>query len=314
MLAELKGTEEVYAVKVLKKDVILADDDVDCTMTEKRILALAARHPFLTALHSSFQTPDRLFFVMEYVNGGDLMFQIQRARKFDEPRARFYAAEVTLALQFLHKHAVIYRDLKLDNILLDQDGHSKLADFGMCKEGIEGGVTTGTFCGTPDYIAPEILQELDYNWSVDWWALGVLMYEMMAGQPPFEADNEEDLFQSILHDDVLYPVWLSREAVSILKGFMTKNPARRLGCLPTTGEAAIKQHQFFKEIQWDLLEQRKVKPPFRPKIKNRKDAMNFDAEFTKEEPVLTPIMAEVLKSINQDEFKGFSFYNVNERK
>ena len=228
MLAERKGTDEIYAVKVLKKDAILQDDDVDCTMTEKRILALAARHPFLTALHSCFQTPDRLFFVMEYVNGGDLMFQIQRARKFDEPRASFYAAEVTLALQFLHRNGVIYRDLKLDNILLDAEGHCKLADFGMCKEGISGGNLTSTFCGTPDYIAPEILQELDYGPSVDWWALGVLMYEMMAGQPPFEADNEDDLFEAILRDDVLYPVWLSREAVSILKGLLSLLLGRRL--------------------------------------------------------------------------------------
>ncbi|KAB7495040.1 Calcium-independent protein kinase C [Armadillidium nasatum] len=310
MLAEKKGTDEIYAVKVLKKDVILQDDDVECTMTERRILALSARHPFLTALHSSFQTEDRLFFVMEYVNGGDLMFQIQKARKFSEPRARFYSAEVTLALQFLHKNGVIYRDLKLDNILLDSDGHCKIADFGMCKEGIKDGETTTTFCGTPDYIAPEILQELDYGASVDWWALGVLMYEMMAGQPPFEADNEDDLFESILRDDVLYPVWLSKEAVSILKGFMTKNPSKRLGCVTEQGgESAICSHKFFKDIDWKALEERKVKPPFAPKIKGKRDAVNFDAEFTKEEPVLTPINSEVVKAINQEEFANFSFIN-----
>jgi len=311
MLAEKKGTDEVYAIKVLKKEVIIQDDDVECTMTEKRILALSAKHPFLTALHSSFQTKDRLFFVMEYVNGGDLMFQIQRARKFDEPRARFYAAEVTLALMFLHRHGIIYRDLKLDNILLDAEGHCKIADFGMCKEGMSENKLTQTFCGTPDYIAPEILQELKYDASVDWWALGVLMYEMMAGQPPFEADNEDDLFESILHDDVLYPVWLSKEAVSILKGFMTKNPARRLGCVATQGcEKAILVHPFFNEkIEWEALEQRRVKPPFKPKIKNKTDANNFDRDFTSEEPILTPVDPAVIKTINQEEFRGFSFIN-----
>ncbi|XP_051507147.1 protein kinase C epsilon type [Myxocyprinus asiaticus] len=309
MLAELRGTDEVYAVKVLKKDVILQDDDVDCTMTEKRILALARRHPYLTQLFCCFQTKDRLFFVMEYVNGGDLMFQIQRSRKFDEARSRFYAAEVTSALMFLHQNGVIYRDLKLDNILLDAEGHCKLADFGMCKEGILNGITTTTFCGTPDYIAPEILQELEYGPSVDWWALGVLMYEMMAGQPPFEADNEDDLFESILHDDVLYPVWLSKEAVSILRAFMTKSPSKRLGCVVSQGlEEAIKLHPFFKEIDWVLLEQRKVKPPFKPRIKTKRDVNNFDQDFTREEPVLTPVEDAIIKQINQDEFKGFSYF------
>ncbi|XP_041107672.1 protein kinase C epsilon type isoform X2 [Polyodon spathula] len=246
MLAELKGTDEVYAVKVLKKDVILQDDDVDCTMTEKRILALARRHPYLTQLFCCFQTKDRLFFVMEYVNGGDLMFQIQRSRKFDEARSRFYAAEVTSALMFLHQHGVIYRDLKLDNILLDAEGHCKLADFGMCKEGILNGVTTTTFCGTPDYIAPE---------------------------------------------------------------FMTKSPNKRLGCVVSQGgEESIKQHPFFKEIDWVMLEQRKTKPPFKPRIKTKRDVNNFDQDFTREEPVLTLVEDAIIKQINQDEFKGFSYF------
>ncbi|XP_011639225.1 protein kinase C isoform X2 [Pogonomyrmex barbatus] len=312
MLVERKSNpDEIYAVKILKKTVIIQDDDVDCTMTEKRILTLAAKHPFLTAIHSCFQTADRLFFVMEYVKGGDLMFHIQKARKFDEPRARFYAAEVILALQFLHRNHIIYRDLKLDNILLDAEGHCKLADFGMCKENIiEGETTTSTFCGTPDYIAPEILQELPYGASVDWWALGVLLYEMVAGQPPFEAENEDDLFESILRDDLVFPGWVSPEAESVLKAFMTKNPAKRLGCVAAEGgESAIRVQPFFKHLDWEALEARKIKPPIRPKIKNEKDALNFDTEFTKEDPVLTPESADKLSDINQEEFRGFSIVN-----
>lgn len=294
----------------MKKDVIVEDDDVECTMTEKRVLALACHHPFLTALHSCFQTADRLFFVMEYVNGGDLMFQIQKARKFDEPRSRFYAAEIILALLFLHQHGIIYRDLKLDNVMLDADGHVKVADFGMCKEGILENKLTSTFCGTPDYIAPEILREEEYGASVDWWALGVLMYEMMAGQPPFEADNEDDLFDAILHDEVLYPVWLSKEAIAVLTGFMTKPIARRLGCTPV-GPRDIKAHPFFASIEWEKLERKEVKPPFKPKIKSRTDANNFDSDFTSETPRLTPSDRQAIEAIDQSEFAGFTFINPN---
>ncbi|NWZ89236.1 KPCL kinase, partial [Nesospiza acunhae] len=217
MLAKIKESGELYAVKVLKKDVILQDDDVECTMIEKRILSLSRNHPFLTKLYCCFQTPDRLFFVMEFVNGGDLMFHIQKSRRFDEDRARFYAAEIISALMFLHSRGIIYRDLKLDNVLLDYEGHCKLADFGMCKEGIRDGITTATFCGTPDYIAPEILQEMLYGPDVDWWAMGVLLYEMLCGHAPFEAENEDDLFEAILNDEVVYPTWLQQDAVAILK-------------------------------------------------------------------------------------------------
>ncbi|CAF3327175.1 unnamed protein product [Rotaria socialis] len=315
LLGEHKLTGEIFAIKVLNKDAIIQNDDVECTMTERRILALSARHPFLTGLFCSFQSKERLFLIMEYVNGGDLMFQIQRSRKFDEARARFYASEVTLALMFLHRHGVIYRDLKLDNILLDSEGHCKIADFGMCKEGIFDGKLTSTFCGTPDYIAPEILQELDYSFSVDWWALGVLMYEMMAGQPPFEADDEDSLFESILRDEVLYPVWLSKEAVHILKCFMTKNPAKRLGCVAAQGgEDAIKRHAFFAgKIDWEALEQRQVKPPFKPKMVNPRDTSNFDKDFTNMPVVFTPIEDIIVTAINQKEFKEFSYQNPDWR-
>ncbi|KAM8947970.1 protein kinase C eta type [Lycaon pictus] len=307
MLARIKETGELYAVKVLKKDVILQDDDVECTMTEKRILSLARNHPFLTQLFCCFQTPDRLFFVMEFVNGGDLMFHIQKSRRFDEARARFYAAEIISALMFLHEKGIIYRDLKLDNVLLDHEGHCKLADFGMCKEGICNGVTTATFCGTPDYIAPEILQEMLYGPAVDWWAMGVLLYEMLCGHAPFEAENEDDLFEAILNDEVVYPTWLHDDATGILKSFMTKNPTMRLGSLTQGGEHAILRHPFFKEIDWAQLNHRQVEPPFRPRIKSREDVSNFDPDFIKEEPVLTPIDEGHLPMINQDEFRNFSF-------
>ncbi|KAM8915157.1 protein kinase C eta type isoform 2-T2 [Spinachia spinachia] len=308
MLARLDVKDQVFAVKVLKKDIILQDDDVECTMTEKRVLSLACCHPYLTQLYCCFQTPDRLFFVMEFVNGGDLMFHIQKSRKFEEPRACFYTAEITSALIFLHNKGILYRDLKLDNVLLDKDGHCKLADFGMCKEGIFDGVNTGTFCGTPDYIAPEILQEMLYGPSVDWWALGVLLYEMLSGHAPFEAENEDDLFEAILKEDIVYASWLSTEAVNILKALLTKNPARRLGCVASEiGEEAVTSHAFFANIDWEKLNRREMEPPFKPRIKTAEDVNNFDPDFTQEAPTLTPIDEPPIPSINQEEFRNFSY-------
>lgn len=302
LLAEHKDTKKIFAIKVLKKGQIIEDDDVECTMTERRVLELS--HPFLTTLYASFQDNDRLYFVMEYVQGGDLMFQIQRDRKFSESRSRFYSAEVGCALMYLHSKKVVYRDLKLDNVLLDSEGHIKIADFGMCKENVYGNFYASTFCGTPDYIAPEIVREQDYGAPVDWWAFGVLLYEMLSGVPPFEADNEDDLFECILHDEVLFPVWLSSEAVNILNQLMTKSPQNRLG---TRSEEDIKSHKFFATINWDKLESRELRPSFVPSITSPYSVENFDREFTSGSPTLSPTGSIRINNQQQDEFRDFSY-------
>uniref|UniRef100_A0AAQ4RWH2 Protein kinase C n=1 Tax=Gasterosteus aculeatus aculeatus TaxID=481459 RepID=A0AAQ4RWH2_GASAC len=303
-LAELKKSGEFYAVKALKKDVVLMDDDVECTMVERRVLSLAWENPFLTHLHCTFQTKENLFFVMEYLNGGDLMFHIQFSHKFDVHRTTFYAAEIICGLQFLHSKGIIYRDLKLDNVLLDSEGHIKIADFGMCKENMQDESRTATFCGTPDYIAPEILLGQKYNSSVDWWSFGVLLYEMLIGQSPFHGRNEEELFQSIRTDNPAYPRWLTRDAKDILIKLFVREPEGRLGV-----KGNIRQHSFFSATDWAALEQRKVEPPFRPTLTSPSDCSNFDKEFINEKPRLSCVDRTLINSVDQTMFKNFSFVN-----
>uniref|UniRef100_A0A665V7I9 Protein kinase C n=1 Tax=Echeneis naucrates TaxID=173247 RepID=A0A665V7I9_ECHNA len=304
LLAELKGRGEYFAVKALKKDVVLMDDDVECTMVEKRVLALAWENPFLTHLYSTFQTKEHLFFVMEYLNGGDLMFHIQEKGRFELYRTTFYSAEIICGLQFLHSKGIIYRDLKLDNVMLDHEGHIKIADFGMCKENVFGENRATTFCGTPDYIAPEILLGQKYSFSVDWWSFGVLLYEMLVGQSPFHGDDEDELFESIRMDTPHYPRWINKEAKDLLERLFERDPTRRLGIVGN-----IRSHPFFKSINWPALERREIEPPFKPKVKAPNDCSNFDREFLSEKPRLSFSDKNFIDSMDQSAFAGFSFIN-----
>ncbi|XP_038110538.1 atypical protein kinase C isoform X3 [Culex quinquefasciatus] len=320
LMVELKKTRRIYAMKVIKKALVTDDEDIDWVQTEKHVFETASNHPFLVGLHSCFQTPSRLFFVIEFVRGGDLMFHMQRQRRLPEEHARFYAAEISLALNFLHEKGIIYRDLKLDNVLLDHEGHIKLTDYGMCKEGIRPGDTTSTFCGTPNYIAPEILRGEDYGFSVDWWALGVLLYEMLAGRSPFDIagasenpdQNTEDyLFQVILEKTIRIPRSLSVKAASVLKGFLNKNPADRLGCNRDSAFMDIVNHPFFKSIDWEMLAQKEVAPPYIPSFDgcDQDITYHFDPQFTREPAELTPDDPRVIDKIDQSEFEGFEYVN-----
>ncbi|XP_032686115.1 microtubule-associated protein futsch-like isoform X1 [Odontomachus brunneus] len=305
LLAELRGTECAYAVKCLKKDVVLEDDDVECTLIERKVLTLATRHPYLCHLFCTFQTDSHLFFVMEYLNGGDLMFHIQKSGRFPESRARFYAAEIWSGLNFLHKKGIVYRDLKLDNVLLDFDGHIRIADFGMCKLQIFLDRTADTFCGTPDYMAPEIIKGLKYNQAVDWWSYGVLLYEMLTGQSPFSGCDEDELFWSICNERPFIPRYLSQDATDMLVCLLEKDSGKR----PPGHEIAM--HAFFQHLPWDRLERRQLEPPFKPALDHTLDTRYFDTAFTTERPRLTPVPEQILTSMDQGVFRGFSYTNPN---
>ncbi|XP_052861212.1 serine/threonine-protein kinase N [Anopheles cruzii] len=308
ILAQYKNSGDYFAIKALKKGDIIARDEVESLLSEKRIFEVAntMRHPFLVNLFSCFQTEQHVCFVMEYAAGGDLMMHIH-TDVFSEPRAVFYAACVVLGLQYLHESKIIYRDLKLDNLLLDTEGYVKIADFGLCKEGMGFGDRTGTFCGTPEFLAPEVLTETSYTRAVDWWGLGVLIFEMLVGESPFPGDDEEEVFDSIVNDEVRYPRFLSLEAIAIMRRLLRKNPERRLGSSERDAED-VKRQAFYRNIVWDDLLLRKVKPPFVPTIRSPEDVSNFDEEFTSEKPALTPPKdPRILTDDEQTYFKDFTY-------
>ncbi|XP_039222403.1 RAC-gamma serine/threonine-protein kinase isoform X2 [Crotalus tigris] len=245
ILVREKASGKYYAMKILKKEVIIAKDEVAHTLTESRVLK-NTRHPFLTSLKYSFQTKDRLCFVMEYVNGGEL-----------------------------------------ENLMLDKDGHIKITDFGLCKEGITDAATMKTFCGTPEYLAPEVLEDNDYGRAVDWWGLGVVMYEMMCGRLPFYNQDHEKLFELILMEDIKFPRTLSSDAKSLLSGLLIKDPNKRLGGGPDDAKE-IMRHSFFAGINWQDVYDKKLVPPFKPQVTSETDTRYFDEEFTAQTITITP--------------------------
>ncbi|XP_026866068.2 serine/threonine-protein kinase N2 isoform X1 [Electrophorus electricus] len=312
LLAEYKHTGKLYAIKALKKGDVVTRDEVDSLICEKRIFETinASSHPFLVNLHGCFQTCDHVCFVMEYSPGGDLMTHIHTSI-FTERQTRFYAACVLLGLEFLHQNKIVYRDLKLDNLLMDADGFVRIADFGLCKEGMGHGDRTSTFCGTPEFLAPEVLTDSTYTRAVDWWGLGVLIYEMLVGESPFPGDDEEEVFDSIVNDEVRYPRFLSPESASIMQKLLQKNPEKRLGAGEQDANE-VKTHRFFQGLDWEALLAKRLRPPFLPSIKAPADVSNFDEEFTRLRPVLTPPHTPFfLTAAQQEIFADFDFSSLS---
>lgn len=311
LLAKRKRDGKCYAVKVLQKKVILNRREQKHIMAERNVLLKNVKHPFLVGLHYSFQTADKLYFVLDLVNGGELFFHLQKERTFPEPRAKFYIAEMASALGYLHSLNIVYRDLKPENILLDFQGHIVLTDFGLCKEGISQLDTTTTFCGTPEYLAPEVLRKQPYDNTVDWWCLGSVLYEMLFGLPPFYSRDTHEMYDNILHKDLVMRPGASTAAWSILQALLEKDHTRRLGYRNDFIE--VKGHDFFSSINWDDLEQKKITPTFNPSVDSQCDTSNFDPEFT-EEPVPKSVcissgMSIVNASVMEADaaFEGFSY-------
>ncbi|XP_063294477.1 ribosomal protein S6 kinase alpha-5-like [Pelobates fuscus] len=284
--------KRLYAMKVLRKAALVQKEKTaEHTRTERSVLEHVRESPFLVTLHYAFQTEAKLHLILDYVSGGELFTHLYQRDNFSEDAVRFYSGEVILALEHLHKLGIVYRDIKLENILLDSEGHVVLTDFGLSKEFLDEEIErTYSFCGTIEYMAPEIIRgQGGHGKSVDWWSLGILIYELLTGASPFtlegEKNTQSEVSRRILKMDPSYPSSLSFEARDLLHRLLRKDPKKRLGA---TGASHIKEHPFYKGLDWDALSHRKVTPPFRPSLRNETDVSNFSDEFTSLDPVYSP--------------------------
>eukprot|EP01126_Amoeba_proteus_P060993 TRINITY_DN813_c0_g2_i2.p1 TRINITY_DN813_c0_g2~~TRINITY_DN813_c0_g2_i2.p1 ORF type:complete len:303 (+),score=58.06 TRINITY_DN813_c0_g2_i2:450-1358(+) len=244
-----KGTNNIYAMKVMRKENIIAKNQVTHTKDEKSVLQ-KIKHPFIVNLHYAFQTPEKLYMILDYVNGGELFFHLKKSGRFSENRVRLYAAEISSALIHLHSNGIVYRDLKPENLLLDAQGHIVITDFGLSKE-IKSEHGTHTFCGTPEYLAPEVLTGEGHSFPVDWWSLGTLIYEMLTGLPPFYSEVTSEMYQKIVSGDLVFPQDMSDDICDLLSGLLDRDPDERMG-----GEEVM-DHPWFECIDWELLDQKK---------------------------------------------------------
>lgn len=308
MVRKLVGEDlnELYAMKVLKKATIVRNTkDTQHTKSERNILEFVA-HPFIVSLHYAFQSNAKLYLILEYLPGGELFSQLDKEGILVEKSACFYASEIILALEHLHKHGVIYRDLKPENVLLDARGHIKLTDFGLCKEAILDNNRTHTFCGTIEYMAPEILTRKGHGKAVDWWSLGTLMYDMMTGAPPFVADNRKRTIEKILKSKLIFPRYFRPEAIDLLTRLLKRKEDTRLGYGPEDSEE-IKRHKFFEHVNWDATLKKAVRPPFEPTLRDETDVSQFDTKFTGMTPVDSPVDTSMLSTSLSNHFEGFTY-------
>jgi len=283
---------------------LIQKGQVEHTNAERMILH-SLQHPFLMHLRYAFQTDAKLYFVLDYYCGGELFFHLRKKRRFSEVQARFFVAEVGLALEHLHTNDIVYRDLKPENILLDEVGHICLTDFGLAKE-LEDGKDATTFCGTPEYLAPEIVQNKGHGKAVDWWSLGILLYELSIGIPPYYSQNVHEMYRKIQEAPLLFPPSLSPKSKDVITQLLVRDPAQRLG----SGDddfKEIREHPFFQGLDFDKLLKKEIEPPYSPNIKGGEDDTTcFDETFLKEAVVDSHAVAPVIGD-KTDGFSGFTF-------
>lgn len=303
MMVKKKDTGRTYAMKILKKKDLVKRKQVEHTMTEREVIS-NINHPFIVSLHFSFQSDTKLYLITDFFNGGELFWHLKNEGSFSETRTRFYSAEIILALECLHSHGTVYRDMKPENLLLDSDGHIRLTDFGLSKDTLTGNNLTHTFCGTPEYLAPEVIRQEGYGKAVDWWALGVLIYEMLHGLPPFYDKNLRDMYNAIVHQPLTFPRSFSKEVKEVISQLMDRDPMERLGA---EGAAEVKQAEFFVTIDFEKLYKKQIPPPYIPSTTADDDIQNVDDEFLEENVTDTyiPRTKSVINAAN--EFPNFTY-------